>query len=123
RGSGIQEPEYVRIVLARALKCKLPEDLVLAIDGLIPAGLQTVLMCDADHWNLVVIRPSSHKIGRWIKIQERLGLRADPAPGDDIAGKRRAGERVDDWVESLREIPRPLSRRRHQCGVDGGVAA
>ena len=118
---GVQESEDVGISLPRVLKCKVAVELILAIDAFVPTGIQAVLMSVADQRHLIVVSAGTREVRERIKVQQRLGLRADAARRNDVARKRRAGERIDNRGDDRRKVAHALRRRWHQRSPKGVV--
>src|SRR5258708_35769418 len=90
--SCVEKAKYVRSVDARILKCESPGDLVLIRERLIDSRLQSILVRGADKRNLIVIPRVAGKVWHRIKAHQALGLRADPALWNCVAGERNASQ-------------------------------
>ena len=94
------------------------------IERLVDPRIQLVGPATADGGSVVVVGPRGGcKLRQRVVVQQIVGLRADPADRNDTVGERLAGGGVHQGNGAatggsyLREVPRPLSRRRHHRGI------
>ena len=110
----IEKAKDVRSARSRALESEAAVNLILKIQRLVKARLQSILMRVADDRNLIVVPCAAGKIGQGIELQQSLRLRAD---GHNIAGKRQSSCRIEDLnglpgrIQDLGEISIPFRQR------------